>query len=152
MDTRTAQEVARPPSIFFKDRGNDSYSTEPSSKPSLLTRGLPQFLHLLTAQQWPMEVDALSSNQLLVRLQHVGTPEVGPITVDLSDTFTLGRITKVTEMSLTANQLVEEAKRNSLSWPSNHDWKMSRRANDNSTLVVIQPEEVRTLILDVVRS
>ncbi|VDL59885.1 unnamed protein product [Hymenolepis diminuta] len=151
MDVRLAQEVSRPLSLFFKDRSNDSRSADRSAKFSILTKGLPQFLHLLTVQQWPIEGDLTPKNQLLVRLQHIGTAAVGPIRFDLSGAFTLGSVTKAKEMSITANQLVENAKANGLTWPEGHEITFKRTMSDNSTQVMLQPGEVKTFILDLVK-
>lgn len=69
--------------------------------------------------------------------------------MELSEAFAVGRVVKATEMSLTANQLADVARRNNLVWPS----KFERRRGvnypgvGNATLVVIQPEEIKTLIL-----
>ncbi|VDK39663.1 unnamed protein product [Taenia asiatica] len=148
VDLHLAQEVSRPPTLFFRDRGNDTLQSTPTVAPSILTRGLPESLHLLTAQQWPVEGEP-SRNQLLIRLHHIGLPGVGPITMELSEAFTVGRVVKAVEMSLTANQLADVARRNNLLWPS----KFERRRGvkypglGNATLVVIQPEEIKTLIL-----
>ncbi|VDM30478.1 unnamed protein product [Hydatigera taeniaeformis] len=148
MDPRIAQEVSRPPTLVFRDRGNDTLKSSPTIAPSLLTRGLPEGLHLLTVQQWPVEGEP-SRNQLLVRLQHIGLPGIGAITMELSDAFTVGRVIKATEMSLTANQLADVAKRNKLVWPSKFERPkgVNYRGESNATRVVIQPEEIKTLIL-----
>nr|CDS23033.1 lysosomal alpha mannosidase [Echinococcus granulosus] len=148
MDPRLAQEVSRPPILFFRDRGNDSLQSTPTATPSLLTRSLPEGLHLLTAQQWPVEGEP-SPNQLLVRLHHIGLPGTGPITMELSEAFTVGRVVKATEMSLTANQLADVARRNSLKWPSEYERRSGGDYSGagNATRVVIQSEEVKTFIL-----
>nr|CUU98283.1 hypothetical transcript [Hymenolepis microstoma] len=151
IDVRLAQEVSRPPSLFFKDRSNDSRTADRSAEHSILTKSLPQFLHLLTVQQWPVEGDLTPKNQLLVRFQHVGAVTVGPIRLELSDAFTLGRVTKATEMSITANQLVRNAKINSLMWPDGSERSFKRTINGNSTQVTLQPGETKTFILTLVK-
>lgn len=146
-----AQEVSKPLTFYFKDRTNDSRPADRNAKSSILTKGLPGFLHLLTVHQWPVEGDLNSKNQLLVRLHHVGGPEVGPIWFDFSGAFTLGRVTKATEMTITANQFVGNAKANNLVWPDGYNDSFSPVRVNNYTQVSIKPGEVKTYILDLAK-
>lgn len=150
MDPRLGQEVSRPLTLFFRDRLNSDTQAPHSTVPSLLTRALPEALHLLTAQQWPLEGQS-SRRQFLIRLQHIGSPEIGEITLELSDIFTLGRVIKATEMSLTANQLADADEKNNLAWPPKYTCcgRTSGYLNaGKGTQVKIRPAEIKTLILD----
>uniref|UniRef100_A0A5K3F4Z1 Alpha-mannosidase n=2 Tax=Mesocestoides corti TaxID=53468 RepID=A0A5K3F4Z1_MESCO len=142
LDPRMAQEVSRPPTFLFRNRANETFDA--NKKVSLLHKALPHGLHLLTAQQWPLEGSVPSRKQFLVRLQHIAIPGDGPIEFDLKDAFTVGRVVEATELSLTANQLASAARANSLVWPTG---KRRFEASLNGTLLKIQPGEIKTLLL-----
>ena len=147
VDPRIAQEVSRSLTFFFRDRVNSTLQSPPATIPSLLTRALPDDLHLLSAQQWPLEGEQ-PRRQVLIRLQHIGSPKVGQIALELSDLFTLGRVVRATEMSLTANQLADEAKKNNLIWPQKSECCRTTADYGNGTRVVIKPAEIKTFILE----
>lgn len=151
-DPRLAQEVSRPPILLFRDRSTGGESFQHNASVSLLHEGLHPSLHLLTAQQWPVEGESPMGKQFLLRLEHMNiNGKEGPISVDLAKVFTLGRVVRTTELSLTANQLAVDAKVNSLVWPSGK-WRVHDGGEEvvySGTRVTLQPGEIKTLVVEI---
>lgn len=138
-----------PLTTFVEYQDADKYRAQYATHYSALTRALPANVHILTLEQW-------TDRTILLRLEHFYESRDDPATLSLPVTVSLAQLFEpfgvlaALETTLSANQLLAEAKR--LAWRSAED---VRRARDrrflplksNDFAVYLKPMQIRTFVL-----
>lgn len=138
-----------PLATFAEYQDIDTYRSQFKTEYSALTRALPPNVHLLTLEQW-------TENTILLRLEHFYDSNDDPanlskpVIVSLAQLFEPFGVLAALETTLSANQVLAEAKR--LQWRSADDARRSRshrfvplRSNDFA--VHLKPMQIRTFVL-----
>jgi lysosomal alpha-mannosidase len=115
---------------------------------SALNKELPQNIHLLSLEQW-------KNNQILVRLEHfyesVDNNDLSKaIEVDLENLLKPFKISNLTEMTLTANEVLSQTHR--MKWNSNEYLVESksipnRIVRDINFKIQLSSQQIRTFII-----
>jgi lysosomal alpha-mannosidase len=145
-----SQRLFMQPLITFSPltQSETDYRNKFQTSYSALNKELPQNIHLLSLEQW-------KKNQILVRLEHfyesVDNNDLSkPIEVDLQNLLKPFKILNLTEMTLTANQILSETHR--MKWKSNKYFSESesipnRIVRDINFKIQLSPQQIRTFII-----
>lgn len=152
-DPKMAQEVSRPVLPLFRSLKSIDALKRNEPSVSILTKALPDNIHLLTCTQWPIEEESGSKEikftpkQVLLRLQNIATDKNRePTDINIEHLLTIGTTKRATEVSLTANQNSTEMRKNRLQWPT--EMKENGSWHADSLVVGVKPGEIKTLILE----
>ncbi|CAH8682579.1 unnamed protein product [Schistosoma rodhaini] len=151
-DRKTAQEMRRPIIPMFI-RSNKQSLADPFNGWSGIMKCLPNNINLLSLTSWPLYVvdKPESKNQILVRFENLHTLDNLKHThIDASHLFYGITITDVTEMTLTADRLKEEAMSQRLHWPTEPTFQSVTKnyeMNSSSVILKIPPDKIITYIL-----
>ncbi|XP_018655617.1 putative lysosomal alpha-mannosidase (mannosidase alpha class 2b member 1) [Schistosoma mansoni] len=151
-DRKTAQEMRRPIIPMFI-RANKQSLADLFNGWSGITKCLPNNINLLSLTSWPLYVvdKPESKNQILVRFENLHTLDNLKHThIDASHLFYGITITDVTEMTLTADRLKEEAMSQRLHWPTEPTFQSVTKnyeMNSSSVILKIPPDKIITYIL-----
>ena len=145
-----AKELFAPPVVALMDDIHipTTYPHTSKSVEAVKSVELPQNVHLLTLQVW-------NSTTTLVRLEHIfdeGEDETlsQPAQVDLNEIFTNTDVTHISEMTLGANQKLDEVQR--LMWKTEageteSDMTVVRKPVNEDLKVIIKPMQIRTFLI-----
>ncbi|CAH8649400.1 unnamed protein product [Heterobilharzia americana] len=171
-DRMMAHTVTKPVIPLFIQVENQPKPTQVSGW-SGINVALPKHIHLLSLVSWPLNranlPDPRVPNQILIRLENLqsATKEdtVQPCSLDITDLINGVTVTGMKEVTLTADQLKNEAFSRRLKWPTEtylkYDGKWSENSdqqcnanNNNSKGIVlkIEPGKIVTYLLDYVLS
>ncbi|CAH8298904.1 unnamed protein product, partial [Schistosoma turkestanicum] len=152
-ERKIAQTMRRPIIPVFLPSNKQSL-TDHINGWSGIRKSLPSNIHLLSLSSWPVNVvdKSETKNQILVRFENLHTTDRSESThIDVKYLFTGITITDVTEMTLTADQLKEDAVSRRLHWPTEpefHSFTKSYVMNASSIILKIPPNKIITYILD----
>jgi lysosomal alpha-mannosidase len=145
-----SQRLFMQPLITFSPltQSETDYRNKFQTSYSALNKQLPQNIHLLSLEQW-------KKNQILVRLEHfyesVDNNDLSKaIEVDLENLLKPFKILNLTEMTLTANEVLSQTHR--MKWNSNEYLVESksipnRIVRDINFKIQLSPQQIRTFII-----
>ena len=145
-----AKELFAPPVVALMDYTHipTTYPHTSKSVGDVKSVELPENVHLLTLQVW-------NTTTTLVRLEHIfdeGEDETlsQPAQVDLNELFTSTDVAHVSEMTLGANQKLDEVQR--LVWKTEageteSDMTVVREPVNDDLQVIIKPMQIRTFLI-----
>ncbi|CAH8634247.1 unnamed protein product [Heterobilharzia americana] len=150
-DRRTAQVMRRPIIPLFVP-SNKQVFKEDIDGWSAIKKSLPNHLHLLSLQSWPLNKATApqAKSQILVRFENIDeSSELSRI--DVIHLFTGITITDVKEMVITADQMRKDAVSRRLKWPtepSSEQFTPHYETNSLAVVLKIPPGKIMTYILD----
>ncbi|CAI2734863.1 unnamed protein product [Schistosoma spindalis] len=151
-DRKLAQTMRRPTIPMFISVNKQSLSNHFNGW-SGITKSLPCNIHLLSLTSWPLYIvdKPESKRQILVRFENLHTLDNSEHTyIDVSHLFYGITIIDVTEMTLTADQLKEDAISRRLHWPTEPISQCvikNYEMNSSNIILKIPPDKIITYIL-----
>ncbi|CAH8297822.1 unnamed protein product, partial [Schistosoma turkestanicum] len=150
-DRKIAQTMRRPIIPVFLPSNKQSL-TDHINGWSGIRKSLPSNIHLLSLSSWPVNVVHRpdTKKQILVRFENLHTLDSSKNThIDVKHLFTGITVTDVTEMTLTADQLKEDAVSRRLHWPTEpefHSFTEGYEMNASSIILKIPTKKINTYI------
>ncbi|THD25757.1 Alpha-mannosidase [Fasciola hepatica] len=157
-DQHLASRFARPVKIVISPAVRPP-ELHDSLEWSALNVAFPPHVHLLSLIAWPLmrsHADPSEKNQILLRLEHLGSAETfPPESIALTSMFRGIRIIAARKMTLTADQESEIAQARRLNWPTEpipYSAYSSRAAwrtpKQQEVVVTLQPSTISTFLLE----
>ncbi|CAL8077426.1 unnamed protein product [Calicophoron daubneyi] len=160
-DPITASHLDRSPITLFTPSISPPRSRNTAAWNGL-NIALPPYIHLLSLVAWPLIKSSARPDdpeQVLIRLEHLGSDLLGisgDHQLDVTSLLRGVKITKATEVTLTANQEKSVAQSRRLKWPTEDvppgDRIRSGHTADNKVIVTIPHGQIATFILDYKRN